>query len=298
MNNKAPVRRGIPLAAGLAGDWVESWRGSAATAWVVFKTCIEERLVYRGDFFFSTFVRFLPIITQVFLWYQVFRVGSEAEISQLNGYGYRDMVAYFLLAMVARAFSSMPGLASGIALDIRDGGIKKYILQPIDLVGYLFWHRVAHKLVYYLIAAVPFGVVFWLLGDFFPEYPPFHIWICFLVSLVLAFLIGFLLEALIGLIGFWFLEVSSLLFIYMMLNYFLSGQMIPLDWLPPAVTMWVHLLPFQYLAYFPAALYLGKIPEENLGRELCVMVLWVVVLYLANRVALRRGLKRYGAYGG
>lgn len=283
-------------------SWLErrrdDWRASAHTAWVIFKTCVEERLVYRGDFFFSTFIRFLPIITQIFLWFQIFRAGTSYQIPELNGYSFADMVAYYLLAMVARAFSSMPGLASGISQDIRDGGIKKYITQPIDLLSYLFWYRVAHKLVYYLTAAIPFAIVFWLCAAFFPPVPTAEIWTAFVLSLLMSFLIGFLLEALIGLIGFWFLEVSSLLYIYMMFNYFLSGQMIPLDWLPQSVTIWINLLPFKYLAFFPAAIYLGKIPPELLWWEMGVQVMWVVALFYANRLVLTRGLKRYGAYGG
>ncbi len=271
---------------------------SLYTGWVIFKTSLAERLVYRGDFFFATFIRFLPIITQVFLWHQVYAVGTDREISGLNGYSYRDMVAYYLLVMIARAFSSMPGLASGIATEIRDGSINKYVTQPLDMIGYLFWKRVAHKIVYYLTAILPFSLVFYLCRNFFPEAPRAEIWLAFLVSLVFGFLIGFLLESLIGLIGFWFLEVSSLLFIYMMFNYFLSGHMIPLDWLPNWITSWVHYLPFKYLAYFPVAIYLGKIPDENLWWELGVQLAWVLGLLVTNRFAMKRGLKRYGAYGG
>jgi ABC-2 type transport system permease protein len=117
-------------------------------------------------------------------------------------------------------------------------------------------------------------------------------------SLVLAFLIGFLLEALIGLIGFWFLEVSSLVFIYMMINYFLSGHMIPLDWLPSAISRPVQLLPFQYLAYFPAAIILHKVPRDELGPQLLIGCCWVVALFAANRIAFVRGVRRYGAFGG
>lgn len=265
---------------------------------IIFKTCLEERLVYRGDFFFATFIRFLPILTQVFLWYQIYAVGTSEEISNLNGYSYQDMIAYYLIVMVARAFSSMPGLASGIATEIRDGTINKYLTQPIDFLGYLFWHRLAHKLVYYLTAILPFGVVFYLCRDFFPENPRAEIWTAFILSLLLGFLVGFLLESLIGLIGFWFLEVSSLLFIYMMFNYFLSGHMIPLDWLPAWITCWIHYLPFKYLAYFPVAVYLEKIPAQNLWTEMGVLFLWVIGLFIANRIAMHRGLKRYGAYGG
>ena len=34
--------------------------------------CLEERLVYRGDFALGTLMRFLPIVTQIFLWGAVF----------------------------------------------------------------------------------------------------------------------------------------------------------------------------------------------------------------------------------
>ena len=122
------------------------------------------------------------------------------------------MVAYYLLTMVGRAFSSMPGLASGIALQIRNGEIKKFLMQPIDLIGFLFLTRVAHKLVYYGVALVPFAIVFYLFRGYFPGWPPADVLLAFSISLVLAFLLGFFLEATMGMIGFWMLEVSSLLF--------------------------------------------------------------------------------------
>ena len=81
--------------------------------WLILKTSIEERFVYRGDFAFATLVRFLPIVTQIFLWSAIFKAGSAQARGEMNGYSYADMVAYFLLAMIARAFSSMPGLSSG-----------------------------------------------------------------------------------------------------------------------------------------------------------------------------------------
>ena len=64
--------------------------------------------------------------------------------------------------MISRAFSSMPGLAGGIALQIRNGEIKKFLVQPVDLIGFLLLMRLAHKVVYYGIAIVPFALVFYL----------------------------------------------------------------------------------------------------------------------------------------
>jgi viologen exporter family transport system permease protein len=267
--------------------------------WIILRTCLEERLVYRADFALGTLFRFLPIVTQIFLWWAIFVDPSTGQPrSDIAGYSYQNMVAYYLLAMVGRAFSSMPGLASGIAGDVRDGTVKKYLTQPIDMLGYLFWHRIAHKLVYYVVATGPFVLVFWLCRDYFPGWPDGWTTLAFVASLLLGFLMGFLLEALIGMISFWFLEVSSLLFIYMMINYFLSGHMIPLDFLPAPIFNVVKYLPFQYLAYFPPAIMLGRYSHAELARELSIELVWIVGLLAANRIAFARGVKRYGAFGG
>ena len=270
------------------------WRIS----WVILRTCIAERLMYRADFAMGTLFRFLPIVTQIFLWGAIFSVGTAGEQQQIVGYSYEEMISYYLLAMLARAFSSMPGLASGISRQVRDGTIKKFLTQPIDMLGYFFWHRVAHKLVYYAVAAGPFAFVFWLCRSYLPGWPEPHIMACFLASLVMAFLMGFLIESLLGLISFWFLEVSSLLFIYMMLNYFLSGHMLPLDFLPEPILTVVEYFPFKYLAYVPPAILLGRYDENELFEVLGLELVWIIGLLIANRIAFRYGVRRYSAFGG
>ena len=268
--------------------------------WTILQTALEERLVYRGDFALGTLMRFLPIVTQIFLWYAVFdSIRASAGTETIGGFGFQDIVAYYLLTMIARAFSSMPGLASGIARQIRDGEIKRYLIQPIDLIGFLLLNRIAHKLAYYAVAIAPFALVFFLCRHYFVDgWPSFPVFAAFVGSLIMGFLIGFFLEAAIGMIGFWFLEVSSLLFVYMLFSFFLSGHMFPLTMLPEGIASFVNFLPFKYLAYFPAAVFLGKIPEEELPMELAIEAAWLVFFIIVCRVAYARGIKRYSGFGG
>lgn len=265
------------------------------------RIALGERLVYRGDFMLGTLMRFLPIVTQIFLWWAIYSAIGQgnAESSRIANFGYEEIVAYFLLTMVGRAFSSMPGLSSGIAKQVRDGEIKKYLVQPIDFIGFLFASRVAHKIAYYAIAALPFALVFFLCRDFFTDgFPPLHVFAAFCLSCVLGFLLGFYLETCLGLVSFWFLEISSLLFVYMLFSFFLSGHMFPLDFLPQPWSTIVFALPFQYLAYFPAAVFLGKIEGTQLWIGLAVEAAWVVGLFTLSRVLYARGLHRYSGYGG
>jgi ABC-2 type transport system permease protein len=265
------------------------------TWWTILRIALAERLVYRGDFALGTLMRFLPIVTQIFLWFAVFQARGQPTLA---GYSYQDFVAYYLLTMLARAFSSMPGLASGIAAQIRSGEIKKFLIQPVDLLGFLLLCRLAHKLAYYSVAALPFALVFFLCRDYFPGWPDAVTLAAGVASLVLAFLLGFFLEAAMGLIGFWWLEVSSLLFVYMLLSFFLSGHMFPLDMLPGRWQTAVHLTPLMYLAYFPAAVLLGKVQGLALAQGLAIQVGWVLAMIVLARWLWARGTRHYSAFGG
>ncbi len=267
---------------------------------MIFRIALEERLAYRGDFALGTLMRFLPIITQIFLWSAVFEsVGGGSSTARIANYSLDDMIAYYLLSMLARAFSSMPGLASSIAKQIREGEIKKYIVQPIDLISFMLLGRTAHKVAYYTIATLPFALVFFLCRGYFENgWPSTEILTAFVLSCLLGFLLGYFMDLCIGLVGFWFLEVSSLLFIYMLLNFFLSGHMFPLDLLDEPWKTMVDWLPFKYMAYFPAAIFLGKVPSDQLWWQVGTEALWLLGLIGLSRVLYSRGLKRYSGYGG
>lgn len=268
----------------------------------VLRISIEERLVYRGDFALGTLMRFLPLLTQVFLWGAIFYAVRSADgESTIAGFTYEEMIAYYLLTQVSRAFSSMPGLASMIALQIRNGEIKKYLIQPVDLIGFLLLGRIAHKLVYYIVAAGPFALVFYLCRDYFSGWPDATTLLAFVASLIMSFIMGFFLEATLGLVGFWFLEVSSLLFIYMLFTFFFSGHMFPidmLDGLPWHLGTIVRAIPLQYLAYFPAAVFLGKIQGADLAWGMALQLFWTVTFIVLCRVTFRLGVRRYSGFGG
>lgn len=273
--------------------------------WRILQISLMERLAYRADWMLTTFLRFLPMVTTILLWTAIY-TGAASERGkgigsvELAGFSINAMISYLLLVHISRMFSSMPGLAGSIARDIREGTLKKYLLQPLDMLSYLVFYRMAHKVAYMVSVAVPYTVIFFLCRDYFTEtgWPHLSILAAYIVSLFLAFIIGFHFEACMGMIGFWFLEVSSLLYIINMLNYFVSGHMFPIDLLPSPWPEVLKVLPFQYLAYFPAAVFLGKVQGAELTRGLIIEVAWAVGLVVMARWLYHRGLRRYSAYGG
>jgi ABC-2 type transport system permease protein len=266
--------------------------------WKIFRISLVERMVYRADFFLSTLLRFLPMVTTILLWQAIYTGADKTEGGDIAGFSFHQMIAYLLLVHISRMFSSMPGLAFGIARDVRDGTLKKYLLQPIDMIAYLVSYRMAHKAAYIATSALPYGLLFFACSGYFDAFPDPLTLLAYILSLLLAFLIGFFFEAAMGMISFWFLEVGSLLYVINTLNFFVSGQMFPLDLLGP---FWVGLLkalPFQYLAYFPASVFLGKVQGADLVYGLLAELAWAVAFIVLARVLFRLGLRRYSAYGG
>jgi ABC-2 type transport system permease protein len=268
----------------------------------IFRVSLIERMAYRGDFLLGSVLRFFPMITTILLWQAVYAGAAKSdgadENRTISGYTVREMIAYLLLVHISRMFSSMPGLSSVISLSIRDGSLKKYLLQPLDMIGYLMSYRAAHKVAYICTSALPYAGLFLACAGYFDGFPGPATLAPYVLSLVLAFVVGFFFECAMGMVGFWFLEVTSLLWVVNTLNYFVSGQMFPLDLLPPVWVTVLKALPFQYLAYFPAAIFLGKVQGAALWRGLLAQAAWGLALIVLTRWLYARGLRRYGAYGG
>src|SRR6185437_7988993 len=130
----------------------------------IFRVSLIERMAYRGDFLLGTILRFFPVVTTILLWKAVFK-GTEQH--RIAGFSESRMIAYLLLIHISRMFSSMPGLSGAIARDIREGTLKKYLLQPMDMIGYLLSYRAAHKVAYITTSAGPYAGLFLLCSDYF-----------------------------------------------------------------------------------------------------------------------------------
>jgi ABC-2 type transport system permease protein len=278
-----------------------SWLASLRKYVNIFRVSLIERTAYRGDFLLGTILRFFPVVTTILLWKAVF-AGTEqpgTEPRRVAGYTENRMIAYLLLIHISRMFSSMPGLSATISRDIREGTIKKYLLQPLDMIGYLLCYRAAHKVAYITTSAGPYAVLFLICSDYFVGlWPDPLTLLAYVASLLLAFVIGFFFEASMGMAGFWILEVTSLLWVVNTINYFVSGQMFPLDLLGPPWDTVLKWLPFQYLAYFPVVVFLREVQGRALVEGLLMELAWAVILIALSRWMFARGLRRYSAYGG
>ena len=268
--------------------------------WVILATRTQEDMAYRANYVFGAIFRFLPLVTTIFLWYAVYQArkagGGQATI---QGMSYEDMIAYYAYMYIARGFSSVPGTMTDISKDIKDGLLNRYLIRPMDYLWYQVMYRLAHKLVFWYIAALTFPFVFiFFLRSYFSHVPSLWELGAFVLSLVIAFCIGMLFCFMIGLLAFWFLEISTFLFVVMMIEFFLSGNLIPLNILPASMQPFLQWSPFGYEGYWSCVILMGKVPQDHLLGLLGVGFMWIFIFYSLSQVMWYFGLKRYSAVGG
>jgi ABC-2 type transport system permease protein len=259
----------------------------------ILRLALAERLTHRGDFLLTWIMESVSMVTSILLWEAIYEGAGQVPLS---GFDRRQMMVYMLLIHIGRLFH-MTGLALRIAREIRDGTLKKYLLQPIDLVAYHLAYWTGYRLAFIAISCLPYGLVVLLCRVYLDGFPLPSTLAAYVASLLLGYLVSFFFEASMGLSGFWFLEVTGFAYAVNAVTFFVSGQMLPLDLLPPPWEAVVKALPFQYTGYFPAMVFLGKVRGKELAYGLLVGLTWALVLIGLSRWLLRRGLQRYSAYG-
>jgi ABC-2 type transport system permease protein len=114
---------------------------------------------------------------------------------------------------------------------------------------------------------------------------------------VLGFAIGFFLDATITSLAFWTTRVFSISEFFTAVAILFSGQFVPLSLMPPVIQALAHILPFQFMRYFPVQIILNQLPPDVIARNYALGVGWLIVLAALFLVVWRAGLKRFSAVG-
>ncbi|MFL6569260.1 MAG: ABC-2 family transporter protein, partial [Chthoniobacterales bacterium] len=123
-------------------------------------------------------------------------------------------------------------------------------------------------------------------------------WICAFISLLMAAMIQFFITYSIAMMAFWILEISTIVFIVYSFEYFLGGQMFPVDIMPPALQTLLKWLPFYYELFCPIAIFLERLQGARMLEALVIQTGWLIATWSIAHFMWRRGLGHYQAVGG
>jgi viologen exporter family transport system permease protein len=260
----------------------------------VFNIGLQNTFVYRWNYFLRALFGLIPLAGTVFLWNAVFKERGGS----LHGYNYGSMIYYYLLVILISNLVTPTEDEWQIAADIREGQINSFLTKPLSYLGYRFSIFLSGRLVYTLVTLPPIALIF----IYFRRYIvlPEQVTTYFLaaVSTLMSAFIQFFITYSLAMMAFWILEISTIVFIVYSFEYFLGGQMFPIDIMPLSVQMVMKWLPFYYELFCPVAIFLGRIRGDQLVQALAIQSGWLLLSWAAADFMWKRGMGHYQAVGG
>jgi ABC-2 type transport system permease protein len=187
-----------------------------------------------------------------------------------------------------------PRQARVISQQVKDGSIAYLLGKPYDFLLYQLSSGLGESLPRMGMLFILGGGVVWLLSG--PP-PGLANWPPALVALAGAWLLHFCVNALIGLSAFVSEEVAPYEWIYQKLVFILGGTLVPLDFYPGWLQAVAKSLPFAYMMYGPARLFVR--PGAGLFLEIVGgQLLWLAVLGGLLILAFARSKARLAINGG
>jgi ABC-2 type transport system permease protein len=257
----------------------------------IFAISFKEMIAYRFNVIGGVFFSFLRVVLALILWSAIYEQNGKNF-----AYSLKMMITYYILVTIFANIQQSGAMAGEFSAEIRDGKFSKYLVRPVNPLGYFVSKCLAKSAYFALLGGLI--SIFWifLFRSYFvlPAVAGDIGWAAVIFGLGLLFLILF--DYLISLLSFIVVEVSSLFVLKAFLVTFLSGGLLPLDLLPDRLVNLFRCLPFYYAAYYPATLCLGQ-NRGSIVQAIITIAFWDVGL-LAGSVWFYRRLKnKYDGVG-
>lgn len=263
---------------------MSSWQAA------VFITELKRQFSYRVDFWMRYFIALLvQFVVAVFLWAAVYKISAS---DTLAGLSLTQMLQYTFVAVFVFEIA-IPEI-SGVASDIYDGSLSRYLVYPLSFISYKLIAHLARA----ALLAVPFALA--LLAAQF-GFLPFHLTATALlqgsIAVFLASTLYFVLTLTFEYAAFWADSIWTLVVMLRFMVALLGGKMLPIALFPQALQPWVENLPFASIISFPAQAFLGHLSWTQFFSGCLLSSAWITVIAAGSHVVWSRGMRNYSGVG-
>lgn len=245
--------------------------------------------VYRGDFLMLQLATVLVPVISLLVWRAAVAAGADLPVDQ-------DYLDSYFLAVSVVSMATASWTAPFLSTSIRNGELSRSLLRPASphLDGYA--NNLGEKVVK-LALLVPIIVVVVLV---LPETPrvvgdPRH-WALAVVAVVVAAVIAHCFEIACASLAFWFSDVNGFLVALELIKGVLSGAVVPLVLMPPALATALSWQPFRFFVSFPIEVATGQV-AGGVAFGFAQQLGWLLVVGGLSVLLWRTGLRRYAASG-
>lgn len=171
----------------------------------------------------------------------------------ISGLTIAQVLWYFTLTEVIEL--SKTKISQEIQQEIKEGGVAYTLARPFSYIVYYFFRAMGEN----VVKMVPMMVEAFLLALIFAgPLPGYFVALPFgLLIIVFGLCLATLWQLIIGLLAFWFEEVSPFDWIVQKLVFILGGMFFPIDFFPEWLGRLSKASPFAFSAYWPAITFVN-----------------------------------------
>ncbi len=248
----------------------------------IFSIAGRDQFVYLPSFL----VRNVFFLIILFIFYSLWRVvyGDANTIA-----GFTMVQTLWYLTFTEAIELSQTRIFNPISQEVKDGTIAYSIARPYSYVLYWICRGMGEN----LVKVVPLLLEGFLIATIMVGPLPGYLSALPFGLLVIAggILVGTTLQAIIGLLAFWFEEVMPFWWIIQKLIFVIGGLFIPIDFYPDWLARIARATPFAFAAYWPASTWVAFSRERfliTIGGQVFYLALFALVAALLFRAAVRK----------
>ncbi|MGI9615813.1 MAG: ABC transporter permease [Acidimicrobiales bacterium] len=186
---------------------------------------------------------------------------------------------------------------SALAARIRSGDVVIDLYRPADLQVWWLAEWLGRSAFQVLARGIPPVLLGAIAFDLRWPAPLWH-WLPFVVSIVLASVVGFAIRFCSNLSAFWLLDNRGVEQMVTMAISFFAGVILPISLFPGWLETVARALPFASMIQLPTELYLGLHDGPAIASILAQQLFWAVALLFAGRALLAAATRRVVIQGG
>jgi len=262
--------------------------------WYVFRLVWIERLAYRVNCFMEILSGIVSSLILVFLWIAIYRSAGREVI---GGYSIGEMVTYLLGGGLINSFILTTAENPETSQSIQTGTLSHLLVKPLHPYTVWFARDFGTKAFFFLSGFLGYVIVFFLFRNYLVIPVRFEYLLFFLLSMLMAALLQFLLFESLSLLSFWVENTYGIRFLTRVIMEVVGGAIIPLSFFPAILQKIFSMFPFPFLIYLPMRIYLGKISLTELPLQLLYGAAWIGSFAVLNVILWKKGVREYVSMG-
>ena len=249
----------------------------------IIKTGLIRSLTYKFEVYSNILMQTIIMICGAFFWKALFK-----NTQSVKGVTAETMLTYVIISSVI-AVTLSTGVERRIQQSVDRGTVAIDLVRPVNIFSMYFAEDIATLIALFFQNTIPIILIGSIVVGI-PKPASIGAFLLFVFSVIIAYLVNWLIAVMFGMICFSQIHVDALFQVKKHLIRLLSGSIIPIWFFPTWLKAILEALPFAYLYQLPLNIYIGKVTGDEIVIGLLIQLAWLIVefvlfMYLQNKVA-------------